>query len=281
MISITSPTNSTGSLAPRWVCLRPGKGERRRKLPGPLEVKKRFLPPEQSTVAAELPVLVDHAVAGNENGDSIQPVRSSDRSLRVGHTHRVGEVFVGPGFSIRNPLQCGPHALLERGARRHEWQGELPELPRKIGFQLVAQLVEMRGVAGDDRAVESAANGLDLSREHTAIGEFEKTNSLGRGAGHERAERTLDPGADHAIAAAAASRRLLRMCGRTRPGSRCETRIRFPWPPRQVVRPGATAGMLRSGAAPGRTHGMSCRSVSGNTVEPGQARDPPCGGPHP
>jgi hypothetical protein len=67
-------------------------------------VQKRFLSPKQPPVAAEPTVLVDHAMARDENRDSIQTVRVSDCALRAARPHNAGEIFVGPGFAKRYPL---------------------------------------------------------------------------------------------------------------------------------------------------------------------------------
>jgi S-adenosylmethionine:tRNA ribosyltransferase-isomerase len=140
---------------------------------GTFEVQERFLPPQQPAVAAELSVLVDHAVAGNDNRDAVQAVCVSDCALRAGRADRAGEIVVRPRLSERDPLKLGPHALLERRAGRRERQRKRPQLSGKIGVQLVAQPIEMGRLAGNDGTVESSANRLDLRRQHTAVGELQ------------------------------------------------------------------------------------------------------------
>ena len=150
-----------------------GQGKACGEPPCTFEVQERFLSPEQPAVAAELSALVDHAVAGNENRNAIQAVCVTDGALRARRVHRPGEIFVRPGLSERDSQQLGPHALLERRPRRRQRKRELPQGSRKICVQLVAQRVEMGRLAGNDGTVESLANGVDLCRQHAAVGELE------------------------------------------------------------------------------------------------------------
>jgi S-adenosylmethionine:tRNA ribosyltransferase-isomerase len=137
------------------------------------EMQERFLPPQQPAVAAKPSVLINDAVAGNENRDSVQAVGASDRALCARCGDDSSQLFVRPRLTERDPLQFGPHALLERRARRHERQRERPQLSRKINVQLVAQPIKMRRVAGNDGTAESIPNLLDLRRQHAAVAELE------------------------------------------------------------------------------------------------------------
>ncbi|HEY3043069.1 MAG TPA: S-adenosylmethionine:tRNA ribosyltransferase-isomerase [Vicinamibacterales bacterium] len=74
--------------------IRLGKRKACGKPPGTFQVQERFLPPQQPAVAAEFAVFIDHAVAGDDNGDSIQAVCAPDRALRARHTDSAGEIFV-------------------------------------------------------------------------------------------------------------------------------------------------------------------------------------------
>lgn len=85
---------SARGLSHRKRVTRLGKRKACGKPPGTFEVQERFLPPQQPPVATEFSVFVDHAVAGNDNGDSIQAVCAPDRALRARHTDSAGEIFV-------------------------------------------------------------------------------------------------------------------------------------------------------------------------------------------
>ena len=164
---------SAGGLSHSNRVLGRGEGKAWGEPAGTFEVQERFLPPQQPTVAAELSVLVDHAVAGNDNRDAVQAVRVSDCALRAGRADGAGEIVVRPRLSERDPPKLGPHALLERRAGRRERQRERPQLSGKIGVQLVAQPIEMGRLAGNDGTVESSANGFDLRRQHASVGELQ------------------------------------------------------------------------------------------------------------
>ena len=164
---------SAGGLSRRNCVLGHGQGKARGEPPGAFEVQERFLSPQQPAVTPELSVLVDHAVAGDENRNAIQAVCMTDGPLRARRVDGSGEIFVRPGLSERDSQQLAPHALLERRPRRGKRKRELPQLSRKICVQLVAQPVEMRRLAGNDGTVESLANGFDLCRQHAAVGELE------------------------------------------------------------------------------------------------------------
>jgi len=150
-----------------------GQGKGWSEPPGAFEMQERFFSPQQPTVAAELSVLVDHAVAGDENRNAIETVCVTDSALRAGRVDRSGEIFIRPGLAERDAQQLAPDALLERRPRRRQRKRERPQRSGKICVQLVAQPVEMRRLAGNDGTVESLANGFDLCRQHAPVGELE------------------------------------------------------------------------------------------------------------
>src|SRR5262245_32755645 len=60
-----------------------------------LEVEQELLPPQPAAIAAELAVLVHHAVAGNHNGDAVEAVGAAHRPHGFGLPQAGGQRLVG------------------------------------------------------------------------------------------------------------------------------------------------------------------------------------------
>src|SRR5438094_825087 len=82
-----------------------------------LQIEQKLLPPEPSSIASELPILIYYAVTWDDDGDPILAVRVADRPLRAGRGNLPRQVFVGSSLAIRYTQQLVPDALLKRRTR--------------------------------------------------------------------------------------------------------------------------------------------------------------------
>src|SRR5688572_1035952 len=156
------------------------------------ESQQRFLPPELSAVTSESAVLVHDAVAGYDDGDAIRAVGPSDRARGGDHADGSGDVLVRSRFTVRDALQFGPDALLERRSRRDHRNGEPGQRPGEVRVELVAQPLEMRIVAGDRIRSEPSTDDRRLRREPGGLRELKHAHAARARSRRERAERAVD-----------------------------------------------------------------------------------------
>src|ERR1035441_1026438 len=88
--------------------------ERRAALPHRLfQLQQQTLAPQPAAIAAQLPVLIDHAMTRNQNRDPIASVGGAHRARRSGTPNRPRQFLVGPRFAVGDPQQARPHLALE------------------------------------------------------------------------------------------------------------------------------------------------------------------------
>src|SRR4029450_9175550 len=113
-------------------------------------------------------------MAGNDDGHAVHAVGATD-CPDGGRTRNASrDVFVGARLSIRNVSQCFPDALLERGARSVDRNGEGVSPAGEIFVELSSQRRQMRMLGGHQRSLEASAQDDELLFEHAAIREFEQ-----------------------------------------------------------------------------------------------------------
>src|SRR5439155_2081874 len=78
-----------------------------------LEVEEELLPPEPASVAAQLAVLLDHPVAGDDDGDPVLAVRQAHGALRAGPADAPRQLLVGDRLAAGDPEQLLPDPLLK------------------------------------------------------------------------------------------------------------------------------------------------------------------------
>src|SRR5207245_7222268 len=65
-----------------------------------LQVQQELLPPETTAVAAQLAVLIHHAMARDHDGNPVLAVRSADRALRSGAADRTSQGLIRARFAV-------------------------------------------------------------------------------------------------------------------------------------------------------------------------------------
>lgn len=89
-----------------------------------LQIKQMLLAPQAAAVSAEFTALVHDAMAGNNDRDSIGPIRVPDRALSRIQANSMGQLFVGTSLGKRNSQEFVPHAHLKGRSRIYERYGE-------------------------------------------------------------------------------------------------------------------------------------------------------------
>ena len=93
----------------------------------PLVCEQALLPLEPAGEAADA-VGGDDAVAGNDEGDRVLPVRTADGAAGAALAEARGQLTVGPDLSVGDPLELFPHPQLER--RSAQVEVEIEDLQR-------------------------------------------------------------------------------------------------------------------------------------------------------
>src|SRR5688500_8417864 len=101
-------------------------------------------------------------MAGNDDGDAVHAVCSSHRALSAGGTGLCRQLRIGERFSVRNPYQLAPDALLELGSAEDQRRREGREGAVEIAGQLLACLREVCVIAWDERLPQQRAQPLEL-----------------------------------------------------------------------------------------------------------------------
>src|SRR5438093_5089251 len=86
-----------------------------------------------------------------------------------------------------------PHTLLKRCARINQRNRELLEIAGEIFLKLFPELIQVRVLAGDDRAREELLQCAELRFQHSPVCKLQKAYSAIVCGGDERSERTLLP----------------------------------------------------------------------------------------
>src|SRR5437867_7325422 len=86
-----------------------------------------------------------------------------------------------------------PHTLLKRCARINQRNRELLEIAGEIFLKLFPELIQVRVLAGDDRAREDFLQRAELRFQHSPVGKLQKAYSPIVCGSDERSERTLHP----------------------------------------------------------------------------------------
>ena len=93
-------------------------------------------------VAAGGAVLVDDAVAGDDDGHGVVVVGLSNGAGALGVAHAGGLLAVRDGLAVGNLLQFGPSSHLVLGAHDMQGQGEVASLAVKVLGELLDALAE-------------------------------------------------------------------------------------------------------------------------------------------
>jgi RNA polymerase sigma-70 factor (ECF subfamily) len=137
-----------------------------------LQVEQKLLAPQAAAIAAQLAVLIHHAVARNQDGDAVHAVGRAHRSHRPRVADLAGHVLVGAGAAIRDIQQRRPHFFLKWRAWVAQRNTELPALPGEVFMELLLQrrplLPGLRQVTLDEPATREPGS---AKREHGKVDE--------------------------------------------------------------------------------------------------------------
>ena len=152
-----------------------------------------------AAVAGELAVLADDAVAGDEDGDGIGTVGSSD-GAHAGRMADVGrQCLLVRARAVGGGAQCRPDALPEIAADGVQGDGEITpcagEVFTEFGGGLAGMFVFAEGNLAAEVAFELAAFVCDARR----AGKFKQTDTARAGADVEIAEGAHDALADEGV----------------------------------------------------------------------------------
>lgn len=172
-----------------------------------LVFEEPFFAVEAAPVAAQRAGGLDHAVAGDDDGDAVRAVGRADGALGAGARDAVGEFAVAGGPPERDGEQGGPDLLLEGRSGCEEGKVKVRTLAGEIGGELVERCAQ-RGAGvrwGWDggRCGEEALEVGPFARESGSIDELEQDKrgigaigSLGVGDGAHGAEWGFEVGGE-------------------------------------------------------------------------------------
>ncbi len=89
-----------------------------------------------AAISGERPIDADHAMARNDDGHRVSPVREPHGPRRFPVAHTRGELAVVLGLTERDLAQRAPDGRLERRAAKIEVDIEPRSLAREVLFQL-------------------------------------------------------------------------------------------------------------------------------------------------
>jgi hypothetical protein len=184
--------------------------------------RDRVLPGEQPPlslhpppVAAKRAALAHHAVAGDDERDTVVGAGAGDGAHRARRSDRRGELRVRPRLPVRDLAQRAPHPLLERRAARVQREGEpaagavevfgdreqpLAELaPRAVSRVAVRAFADVHPLAGGVRelggegALELRIVVAERDGAHAALGGRHEHSTDGARGGRVADVRTTPP----------------------------------------------------------------------------------------
>lgn len=97
---------------------------------------------DPAAIALKRAVGSDHAMAWDDDRDSVFTIREPDRSRTTWIIELVSELAVGNGLSVWNREQCVPDLALPFGAWGIEGHRETLEITSEIGDELGLKLIE-------------------------------------------------------------------------------------------------------------------------------------------
>src|SRR6266702_8491475 len=100
------------------------------------EFEKHFLCGEATAKSCEAAVAADHAMARNNDGNGIAPVRQTHRAHGFGIPDALRQVSVGNRFSVGNGAQGLPNAKLKIRPFQRQREIELLQFTAEISLQL-------------------------------------------------------------------------------------------------------------------------------------------------
>ena len=106
------------------------------------EIEQVLFAPQAATVAAEVAVLLDDAVTGDDDGNGVSAVGQPHGPAGCRLPDVGGELFIAPGASAGDVPQAVPHFLLKDGTDRLERHFESIELVSEVVSQFFHALLE-------------------------------------------------------------------------------------------------------------------------------------------
>jgi hypothetical protein len=103
-----------------------------------------FLNGKASSKTGQVTIAADDAMAWNDDGDGVGPVRKADRAGSLGLSDTPGKLAVAYGFAVRNLLQVPPDEQLKLGAFENQGEIEVSQLSIKVRLQLANCIFERR-----------------------------------------------------------------------------------------------------------------------------------------
>ncbi len=153
------------------------------------EFEKGAFAPHSAAVAAELAVLGDDAVAGDEEGETVGAVRAGDGADGRGCADAAGDFLIAGGAAIRNVNQLPPDAFLKFRAAKLEGDGKLTEASAEVGAQFLTQGLQYLVFSGHDGQPKAPTHFRVASFQPATVGKFQLAKRLVTGGGKHGTER--------------------------------------------------------------------------------------------
>src|SRR5258708_9199456 len=101
-----------------------------------LQVEERPLAGQPATVAGQLAVAADDAVAGDDDGDRVAAIGGTNCAARGGRAELGCDLAVGDGVAVGNAAEHVPYPALGRSAVEPQRHVELGERAGEVGVEL-------------------------------------------------------------------------------------------------------------------------------------------------
>src|SRR5688572_14091474 len=159
-----------------------------------LDVEEPLLAPQPPTVARQLSVATDDAVARDHDRDPVVAVRARDGADRVRASDTRSLFPIASRLAVGDCPQLGPHGFLERSPGSPQRHRERAPGPTEVLLQLRGSATEDLALARNEDRSQRAGDPFELGLEHPAVGELEEAQRVVGRPGEHGAERSGDPG---------------------------------------------------------------------------------------
>src|SRR5918993_448896 len=126
------------------------------------EVQQELFAAQASAIAAQVAVLLDDAMAGNEYRNPVHAVRPADGPHGLRCADVLSEIAIGSRLAIRHLQEFLPNALLKWSAGKDKRHREGSQRPREVLSKLGFESGEMVVLTHERRSAEAFADRLEL-----------------------------------------------------------------------------------------------------------------------
>lgn len=152
-------------------------------------------------------------MAGNNNGDTVQPIRVADCPVGLWRSNATRKVFIRDCLAVWNAEQLLPDILLKRCSGKGQVNFKPFEVALEVRLQFLSELLDVLIFARHNGAIEKPSQFGELSVKHSPIGKFQQADGLGGCSRNKGAKWTFNPRTHNAIGVPTPSRGITERAG--------------------------------------------------------------------